>query len=292
MKKSTLIMSVFILVILLSVTLVHAQGRGPGFGRCGQVCPKGNIQQTMNSGGWWTKVQPTTPDQKAFVDHVTAFHNQVRDRQTALTQLRAAKGDARKIAQLENEITALRTQFQEFMLKNHQVRQQLGVAGCGVCCADCPMAGQCPGANCQGCPLGMQCNMNGAGWWTQVQPKTNEQKAFVDAIAGLHTQIRDRQMALVQMRASKGDPRKISALEQEITGLQNQLRDQMMKNQQICGQLGAPMCNGMGSGNCSMMGQCRMQNGQGGPGMGRGMGAGMGRGGYGGGMNPNCPLAK
>ncbi|GEM_PF-732615 len=291
MKRSTVIAALAILAVILSITLVYAQGRGAGVGRNAQACPYRNTCPNPDAGGWWTKVQPTTLEQKAFVDQVTAFHNQVREKQMALAQLQAAKGDAGKIAQLESEIAALRTQFHEFMLKNQQIRLQLGVPGCGVCCAVCPMAGQCPGPNGQGCPLGMQCNMNGGAWWTQVQPKTKEQKAFVDTIAGLHNQLRDKQIALMQLRTTRGDQRKIAALEQEVVGLQTQIRDQMMKNQQICRQIGAPVCNGTGPGNCGMMGQCRMQTGMTGPGMGRRMGGGMGRGACGG-MNGSCPLVK
>lgn len=107
------------------------QGRGAGYGRTGQPCPYGYTQPNPNAGGWWTRVEPATTEQKAFTDRVTQLHNQIREKQFEAAQLRANNGDAQRIATLDAEAQALRTELHEQMNNNREIRQQMGPAGRG-----------------------------------------------------------------------------------------------------------------------------------------------------------------
>ena len=102
---------------------------GAGYGRLGWPCPYGYTQPNPNAGGWWTRVNPTTPEQKAFVDKVTDLHNQIRQKNFELAQLRATNGDPNKIAVLEKDIENLRSELHDYLTKNIQIRQQLGRGG-------------------------------------------------------------------------------------------------------------------------------------------------------------------
>ena len=200
MKKTFLIAMIVILAILVSIAFVNAQGRW-GAGRMGRgagmACPRmgagmGPGMRGMGGGmgGWWTQVQPTTKEQKTFVEQVTALHNQIRDKQIEINRLRMTNGDPKRIASLEKDAAALRTKLYEHMNKNQKLIQQLGVnpacgtrpcmqgtacaAGCkcpctngGVCtpgqCADCICKDNCPcacignPAQCATCPMKDQC---------------------------------------------------------------------------------------------------------------------------------------
>ncbi len=278
MKKSTLIAALAIMAIVLSITLVYAQGRGAGFARTGQPCPYGNLQPAQNAGGWWTRTQATTPEQTAFAGKVNDLHNQIRDTQFQAAQLRASNGDAKQIQALEQETLRLRDQLHQYMLDNQQVRQQMGPGG--------RLGGTGNGRLGLPCPNGYtQPNPNAGGWWTQVQPTTPEQKAFVEKVGSLHNQIREKQMTLAQIRNGNGDPKGIANLESDISALRTELYDFMSNNQQIRQQLG-------GAGQGFQYGACRMQTGATGPGQGMRAGrGGMGRG-AGQRLNPYCPLAK
>lgn len=91
------------------------------------------------------------------------------------------------------------------------------------------------------CPFGYtQPNPNAGGWWTRVKPVTKEQKAFIDEVAKLHNQIRERQWELNRLRASNGDPKKIASLEKELNDLRTRLHDVMINNQALMRQMGGP----------------------------------------------------
>ncbi|MBP6964632.1 MAG: hypothetical protein KBC96_09520 [Armatimonadetes bacterium] len=278
MKRTTIIAVLTIVAIVLSVTLVYAQGRGAGFARAGQPRLYGNTQPAAGAGGWWTRTQTTTPEQNAFTETVADLHRQIRDRQFEAAQLRASNGDANRVQALEQDTQRLREQLHQYMLDNHQIRQQIGPGG--------RMGGSGNGQVGLPCPYGYdQPNPNAGGWWTGVQPNTPEQKAFIEKVGDLHNRIRENQLTLAQLRNGNGDPKRIADLEREGQALRTELYDYMANNQQLRQQFGGA---GQGFGN----GACRMQSGAMGPGQGMRMGrGGMGRG-AGQGMNPNCPLAK
>lgn len=278
MKRTTIIAILTIVAIVLSVTLVYAQGRGTGFARTGQPCPYGNTQPAVGAGGWWTRTQAATTEQNAFTQTVTDLHRQIRDLQFQAAQLRATNGDANRIQALEQDAQRLRDQLHQYMLDNQQIRQQMGPGG--------RLGGTGNGQLGLPCPYGYeQPNPNGGGWWTRVEPNTPEQKAFVDRLRDLHNQIREKQMKLSQLRNSNGDANAMTALDREIQSLRTELYDYMTNNQQIRQQIG-----GIGQGYRN--GTCRMQSGAAGPGQGMRMGrGGMGRG-AGFVMNPSYPIAK
>ena len=174
MRKTTLIALIVLLALAVSVALVCAQGRRAGYGRIGQPCPYAIARPNPDAGGRWTKVQPTTPEQKAFVEKVTRLHKQIREKRLDLANLRATKGDKNRIAALEKDLQRLRAQLHETMYKNRQLRQQMGMAGhksrmgvrgqgACICATGCPCRSCCPGhcrcdsGKCVKCPCKDQC---------------------------------------------------------------------------------------------------------------------------------------
>lgn len=287
MKKTTLVATLAILAVILSVTLVFAQGRGAGYCRVGQPCPYGNVQPNPNAGGWWTKVQPTTPEQQALVAKVTDLHNQIRNRQLELAQLRNANGDPNQIRALEQEVVSLQNDLHQCMLDSQQTRQKLGPGG--------RMGGAGMGRLGEPCPYGnTQPNPNAGGWWTGVQPTTPEQQAFVARVTDLHSQIRNKQFELAQLQNTNGDPKRIQALEQEAQRLRTELYDYMAANQQVRRQMGVSGNPSAGGRGCyGMQGQCPNPQGPGYGMRGQGFGArGMGRGARGGAMNAAPPFSR
>lgn len=153
MKKTTLIAVAVVVALLAAVVVVSAQGpagrscprgyvqpnpnatgpgQGAGYVRMGLPCPYGNVPQGPNAGGWWTRVNPTTPEQKAFVDKVTQLHNQIREKNFQAAALRASNGDPKQIAALEKDVQNLQTELHDYMYKNWNIRQQLGPGGRGA----------------------------------------------------------------------------------------------------------------------------------------------------------------
>jgi len=184
-------------------------GAGLGFGR----------GFGLGYGGWWTRVTPTTPEEKAFVEKITALHNELR-------QLVISNAPAQQIA-------AKRAEIHDLMLKNSQLVQALlSKAGVG---------------------LGRGYGLGPGGWWTSVTPTTPEEKAFLDRLTKLHTELR-------QLIISGAPAEQIIAKRTEIFNL-------MQQNSSLVQKL-APRA---------------------GAGRGRGFGMGFGRG-LGLGLNPYCPF--
>jgi hypothetical protein len=112
----------------------QGRGRGAGGGFCGGRGGGGCMGLTPGAGvgGWWTRVVPTTPAQKAFVAQVTNLHSQIRQANLDLVALRAAKAPAAQIAAKQQQITALRSELQRVTSANQTLLKQMGVPA-GVC---------------------------------------------------------------------------------------------------------------------------------------------------------------
>lgn len=129
MKKAWTILTVSAVVAALVVSPLLAQGRGAGrgnaYGARGLPCPYGYTQPNPNAGGWWTRVNPTDPQQKAFVEQVKALHDQIRQKQFELAQLLANKADKTAIEAKQAEINALREQLHQLQYSNREMKQSL-----------------------------------------------------------------------------------------------------------------------------------------------------------------------
>lgn len=129
MKKAWTILTVSAVVAALVVSPLLAQGRGAGrgnaYGARGLPCPYGYTQPNPNAGGWWTRVNPTDPQQKAFVEQVKALHDQIRQKQFELAQLLANKADKTAIEAKQAEIDALREQLHQLQYSNREMKQSL-----------------------------------------------------------------------------------------------------------------------------------------------------------------------
>lgn len=180
-------------------------------------------------GGWWTRVNARTPEQRAFISEVRKLHEQIKAKQLEVATLQAENASAADIAARQKELDALRTQLRATMVKHRAVCTQLGVRGCA----------QCGDVHSGACPIGLGAGMGAGagrgGWWTRVQPQTAEQRAFVDQVKSLHSQIRAAQAA--------GDQAKVRTL-------RTRLHDVMMKNRSVLQQMmmASPRGGGMGAG--------------------------------------------
>lgn len=129
MKKAWTILTVSAVVAALVVSPLFAQGRGAGrgnaYGARGLPCPYGYTQPNPNAGGWWTRVNPTDPQQKAFVEQVKALHDQIRQEQFELAQLLANKADKTAIEAKQAEINALREQLHQLQVSNLEMKQSI-----------------------------------------------------------------------------------------------------------------------------------------------------------------------
>lgn len=129
MKKAWTILTVSAVVAALVVSPLLAQGRragrGNAYGARGLPCPYGYTQPNPNAGGWWTRVNPTDPQQKAFVEQVKALHDQIRQKQFELAQLLANKADKTAIEAKQAEINALREQLHQLQYSNREMKQSL-----------------------------------------------------------------------------------------------------------------------------------------------------------------------
>ena len=187
MKRRIVIAVVAVAILALVGTLVYAQGRGPGPGCCGMMkqagqgpgpmAGQGAGACPMMGAGKMANTQPLTEAQKAFVEKVRGLHDQIRTRQAEINTLRARNGNREQIAGLEKEVQGLRTELHDVMVKNRELRMQIG-SGMGPCCqkmANCPMykEGKCPGPNaacCANCPLKDMCMAQGKQAGAQVCP--------------------------------------------------------------------------------------------------------------------------
>lgn len=117
------------LVAALLISHTWAQGRGVGrgnaYGAKGQPCPYGLTQPNPNAGGWWTRVDPTDPQQKQFVEQVRALHEQIRQKQWELAQMQANKVDTKAIEAKQAEVNALREQLHQLQVSNRELRQSI-----------------------------------------------------------------------------------------------------------------------------------------------------------------------
>ncbi|MBM3891670.1 MAG: hypothetical protein FJ388_21360 [Verrucomicrobia bacterium] len=142
MRRMTQMMVIAGLLLALTATSAFAQcgwrgGRGPGWCR-------GN----GNAGGcWMTRVNPTDPKQKAFVEQLARLQSQVRAEQLALRTLQTSAADAKTIEAQQAVLDTVRGELRKFLDVNRglhqQIAQQYGSCrGCGfcqfACVADCP----------------------------------------------------------------------------------------------------------------------------------------------------------
>ncbi len=238
MKRFALITAIGTLALGLVFTAVMAaQGPGRGLGaRAGQQglpCPYGYEQPGGLQTGWWTRVQPTTPEQKSFVETVAGLHEQIRLKKLETARLRAANAPDADVAKAESEARGLQTQLQDFMYQNRTTRQQLGGAGMGN-----GVRGRGAGA---GAGYG--------GWWNSVQPNTPEQKALLDNVQSLHSRIRDAQLEMAGLQASNASQSELAKVQAKLDGLRNELHNTMLQSGGLRQQMG-----GVGTGK-AMCGQ-------------------------------------
>ncbi len=128
---------------LVAATMVPtlAQGRGRGFGggagwRGNGVCMGAGLGRGAGRGpgGWWTRVNPATPEQQAFVQQVTDLHNRIRALNLEIAGMRAANAPADQIAKKEQDVTALRSELARVTTANEKLLREMGIpAPYGVC---------------------------------------------------------------------------------------------------------------------------------------------------------------
>jgi hypothetical protein len=75
--------------------------------------------------GWWSRVDPQTDAERAYVAEVTRLHQEIRDRQCQLLDLRAGNAGAKAIAGKQAEIDALRDRLHDLNLRNRELHQRL-----------------------------------------------------------------------------------------------------------------------------------------------------------------------
>ena len=154
MKRVWQILTIGGLLLALTSASGLAQGRGwcgQGRGWCGQ-----------GAGCWLTRVTPTDPQQKAFVEQVGKLQTEIIEEQAVLRALQTGGADIAAVGAQQAVVEKLRTQFRELMTKNgelvKQIAQQYGGPGwCGGrgagCCAACPTGANGPACgSCPGCP--------------------------------------------------------------------------------------------------------------------------------------------
>lgn len=101
----------------------------------------------------------------------------------------------------------------------------------------------------QPCPYGYDQPGPQGRWWTDAQPATPEQKAFIDRIAGIHKQIRDKNLEIGRMRAENAPQGEIAKKQAEIDALRTELHDVMYQNRELRQQIGGfGMGRGRGAG--------------------------------------------
>lgn len=110
----------------------YAQGYGRGYG-----------QGRGAGGGWWNRVNPKTPEQKALVNQVSELHSRIRTANWDLRTLTAQNAPAAQVQAKQQEVASLRNQLQQLTAANQALLQAMGVpAGYGVCDGSGPRGGQ------------------------------------------------------------------------------------------------------------------------------------------------------
>jgi len=79
-------------------------------------------------------VNPTTPEQQAFVKQVTDLHNQIRALNLEIAGLRASNAPSEQIAAREQQVAALRAELARVTAANEKLLRDMGIpAPYGVC---------------------------------------------------------------------------------------------------------------------------------------------------------------
>lgn len=122
----------------ISLAPVWGQGRGwaggfgPGPGR--GACLRSGYGPGAGAGGWWLRVNPQTPEQKALVAQVTELHNALRAANAELWAMQARKASGKEIAAQQQKIASLRAELQAVTQKNEALIRAMGIpAPYGVC---------------------------------------------------------------------------------------------------------------------------------------------------------------
>ncbi len=159
MKRTWQILMMGSLVLALTAASGFAQGRGgcgQGRGWCGQGGGRG-------AGCLLTRVTPTDPKEKAFVEQVSKLQTEIRDEQAALATLQKSGASSTALDAQKGVLENLHTQFREVMTKNSELHQQMvkrygGGPGWGGgrgqgCWANCPLGMTAPACGvCPNCP--------------------------------------------------------------------------------------------------------------------------------------------
>ncbi|MCC6441823.1 MAG: hypothetical protein IT210_00035 [Armatimonadetes bacterium] len=125
-------------------------------------------------------------------------------------------------------------------------------------------AGKGYGAQSRGCPYGMNgANPNAGGWWARVNPSDAGQKAFVEKVSMLHSEIRENQVELKDLQAAKAPSQTVKSKQSEIDALRTKLHDLQVKNRSLKQRMMQSGGQGRGRGNCPMMGTGQGQMGRG-----------------------------
>jgi hypothetical protein len=159
MKRTWQILMMVGLVLALTAASGLAQGRGwCGQGR-GWGCQGGGGR---GAGCWLTRVTPTDPKEKAFVEQVSKLQTEIRDEQAALATLQKSGASSTALDAQKSVLENLHTQFRELMTKNSELQQQIvkrygGPGWCGGrgpgCWANCPLGAAAPACGvCPNCP--------------------------------------------------------------------------------------------------------------------------------------------
>ncbi len=132
--KTMITLTVAASILALAVPRALAQGRGMGRRGQGACRAGGGPGAGIQNGGWWNRVTPQTPEQKAVVDHVSDLHNRIRAANIDVVRLKTAGAAAAKVAEAEKKVAALRADLQAYSQANASVISSLGLpAGVGIC---------------------------------------------------------------------------------------------------------------------------------------------------------------
>lgn len=119
---------------LLVMGAAIAQGpQGPGDGTCDGT---GAGPGTGQTGGWWTVLTPTTPEQAALLEEIGDLHALIRDLNVELAALRAADAPPEVITAKVAELVAVREELRALILANLDLLEEMGaVINCndGIC---------------------------------------------------------------------------------------------------------------------------------------------------------------
>lgn len=133
------IMALMAALSMVSVLSAGAMAQRRGF--CGGAGPRGYGYQARPGGGgawagggWWTRVQPTTPEQQAFVSQVSDLHGKIRALNFEIWTLKAAGGRENEVAAKEKAVADLRAELARVTAANEKLLREMGIpAPYGVC---------------------------------------------------------------------------------------------------------------------------------------------------------------